>query len=556
VLIAWLPSRRWVGPVYRFIAAEVVSEISSPPDTGIRPTPGYDAEFMAIDVATPLTLRMLEDHLGATADLFRGLTDVEVQRDYVLALLFFKRASDIYNEETASAIDELGGIEDAEGIISANLDAYHVLRIPEGAFWDEVRQTDRAQLGTALNDALRAVAVANARQLAGVFDYTDFNNRKALPPDNLADVVRHFNELGPLTRERVPPDMLGSAYEWLIAKFAADAGKAGGEFYTPAPVGVLGSRLLAPDARATGYDPTCGSGGLLLHLRDEAFRLHGDDARAFSLFGQELKPTTWAIGRMNMLLHGAGGAATVEQGDTLFSPAFLENGGVRQFDIVIANPPFSSKNWGHEKFRAGGDPFGRIAHLPPKSHGEMAFVQHMVASLTPGGRMAVVLPNGALFRGRNEQAVRRDLVDSDLVEAVIQLPKDMFYGAGIPACYLMINTSKPENRQGRVLFIDGSQGFERVETKNTLRDIDIAAIVDAFTDDEDREGLSAWVDTGDVRERRYSLSVRRYVRGAGEDEDVLGLEDALAQLQAARAEARAADADLDELLTELDNTGS
>ena len=408
------------------------------------PARSIPSSDMAIDVAAPLTQKALEDHLWASADLFRGLTDVEVQRDYVLALLFFKRACDIYTEETASAIEELGGIDEAEDIIHANPDAYHVLRIPDGSFWDEVRRTDRNQLGTALNDALRAIAVANPRQLSGVFSYTDFNNRKALPPDNLAEVVRHFNELGPLTRERVPPDMLGAAYEWLIAKFAAAAGQgrrrvlhasAGWTFSArassrrrPVPTGTT-----RPAARAV----CC----FISATRHSIFT--ATQARAFTLFGQELKPTTWAIGRMNMLLHGAGGAATIEQGDTLFSPAFLQNGRVRRFDYVIANPPFSSKNWGHDKLKASGDPFGRIKYLPPKRHGEMAFVQHMVASLAADGRMAVVLPNGALFRARNEQLVRRDLIEADIVEAVIQLPKDMFYGAGIPACYLVINKAKP-----------------------------------------------------------------------------------------------------------------
>jgi type I restriction enzyme M protein len=511
---------------------------------------------MAIDVAAPLTLRSLEDHLWDSADLFRGLTDVEVQRDYVLALLFFKRASDIYAEETAFAIEELGGIPEAEDIIKANIDAYHVLRVPDGTSWDEVRQTDQDALGTALNDALRAIAAANPRQLSGVFDYTDFNNRKALPPENLANVVRHFNKLGPLTQERVPRDMLGAAYEWLIAKFAAEAGRAGGEFYTPAPVGVLGARILAPPARADAYDPTCGSGGLLLHLREEALQLHGDQARAFTLFGQELKPTTWAIGRMNMLLHGASGAATIEQGDTLFSPAFLKDGKVRRFDLVIANPPFSSKNWGHEKLKSGGDPFGRINHLPPKRHGEMAFVQHMVSSLKEGGRMAVVLPNGALFRARNEQAVRSDLIEADIVEAVIQLPKDMFYGAGIPACYLVVNTAKPESRRDRVLFIDGSECFERQDTKNVMRDEDIDRIATAFGDGAEDDGFSVWVTREEIRSRRYNLSVRRYVRGAAEDEEGLTLAEALAELRASRDECRSADSALDELLAELDGNGT
>ncbi len=213
---------------------------------------------MAINVAAPLILSQLEDHLWASADLFRGLTDVEVQRDYVLALLFFKRACDIYDEETAQAVDELGGIEEAEDIINANLDAYHVLRIPAGATWDEVRQTDQDELGTALNDALRAIAVANPRQLSGVFDYTDFNNRKALPAENLAQVVRHFHGLGPLTKERVTPDMLGGAYEWLIAKFAAAAGTASRNACSEAHfwTGKLPTELpYGPTMRAEGFEP-------------------------------------------------------------------------------------------------------------------------------------------------------------------------------------------------------------------------------------------------------------------------------------------------------------
>jgi type I restriction enzyme M protein len=512
---------------------------------------------VAISPTAPLTLSQLEDHLWASADLFRGLTDVEVQRDYVLALLFFKRACDLYAEETEAALADLGDIPEARAIVDANPTAYHPILIPEGGFWEDVLEVDRDDLGSALNDALRAIAIANPQQMATVFDYTDFNNRKALPPENLAEVVRHFNALGPLTKDRVPPDMLGQAYEWLIAKFAAAAGKAGGEFYTPAPVGRLGARILAPAANARGYDPTCGSGGLLLQLRDEAFRHHGPAAQAMSLYGQELKPTTLAIGRMNMLLHGAGGAATIEQGDTLFAPAFLEGGSVRRFDVVIANPPFSSKNWGHEKLKAAADPFGRIRHLPPKRHGEMAFVQHMVASLAEGGRMAVVLPNGALFRARTEAAVRRDLVEADIVEAVIQLPKDMFYGAGIPACYLVINCAKSETRRGRILFVDGSQGFHRTDTKNVLRDEDIDRIVEAYRGDQDREGFSAWVSNQQVAERRFNLTVRRYVSAPGaDDETLLTVAEALAEFRVARIEREAAEADLDEVLTKLDGNGS
>jgi type I restriction enzyme M protein len=504
---------------------------------------------VAIDPSAPLTLRQLEDHLWASADLFRGLTDVEVQRDYVLALLFFKRASDIYAEETAAAIEALGDIPGAVDIIEANPDAWHALRLPANTGWAEVVDTDDSLLGEALNDAVRAIATANPSQLADVFTYTDFNNAKALPSENLREVVDHIAGLGPLTEERVTPDMLGQAYEWLIAKFAANAGKAGGEFYTPAPVGGLGARLLRPAPNAHAYDPTCGSGGLLLQLRAEAFRLHGDAARALTLWGQELKPTTWAVGRMNMLLHGAAAAATIAQGDTLFAPEFLEGGRVRQFDLIIANPPFSSKNWGHDKLKAG-DPFGRITHLPPKKHGEMAFVQHMVASLADGGRMAVVLPNGALFRPKGELEVRRELIEQDLVEAVVQLPKDMFYGAGIPACYLIVNRAKASSRTGRVLFIDASQSFERRDSKNVLRPQDIDRIAEAFSDDDDQEGFSRWVSHDEIQERRFNLVVRRYIRTTS-DEDVVSLPEALAALEEARESRRSADQAVDALLAAM-----
>jgi type I restriction enzyme M protein len=223
---------------------------------------------MAIDQHAPLTLSGLEAHLGASADLFRN--KISNQKDYVLALLFFKRASDRHREETAAALAELAADsvpgDAAEEIISDNPRAYHSILIPDGHFWEEVRATDRGGLGRALNDALTALGRANPKQLAGVFEHTDFNNKTALPPDDLADVLNHFHELGPLTNERITPDMLGQAYEWLIAKFAATAGKGGGEFYTPAAVGKLGAKLLAPEPGQDVYDPTCGSGGLLLQV--------------------------------------------------------------------------------------------------------------------------------------------------------------------------------------------------------------------------------------------------------------------------------------------------
>ncbi len=462
-----------------------------------------------------LTLRQLEDHLWAAADLFRN--KISNQKDYILALLFFKRASDLYAEAEAAAVAELvaDGVPESEAaaLVRRDPSAWHSILVPEKHGWEEVRNTDEPQLGEALNEALGAIGRANPKQLAGVFERTDFNNKNALPNEDLAKILDHFHQLGPLTSDRVPEDMLGKAYEWLIAKFAASSGKAGGEFYTPSEVGRLCALLLEAKPGEEIYDPTCGSGALLLQVLARAEEQHGEQARSIFLHGQELNPETWAIARMNMLLHGAGEAAEVERGDTLREPAFLNaEGGIRQFDVVVANPPFSPKNWGHDWLKASGDPFGRINHVPPKSHGEMAFVQHMVASLNERGRLAVVLPNGVFFRGGAELATRRQLVDLDLIEAVIQLPKDMFYGAGIPACILICNRSKPGKRQGHVLFIEASNCYIRQDTKNVMRPADIERIAAAYRSGEAHEGFSASVSAPRIAEQKYNLSVRRYVQ--------------------------------------------
>lgn len=509
---------------------------------------------MAIDPLKPLTLKSLEDHLWKSADLFRN--KISNQKDYILPLLFFKRASDRFHEERANALEhDLAGVpaEAAVKIIEANPATYHSVIVPPGRFFNDVRATDKESQGKALNEALRDIGRANPKQLSRVFEAIDFNNKNALRPDDLQAILDHFNELGPLTNDRVTPDMLGAAYEWLIAKFAATSGKAGGEFYTPGQVGKLGARILNPRANDEAYDPTCGSSGLLLQILYEARRLHGDEARGFAIFGQELNPETWAIARMNMLLHGASGAATIEDGDTLKEPKFLTPGGaVGKFDLVIANPPFSPKNWGHEWLKKSGDPFGRITHIPPKSHGEIAFVQHMLASLKDDGRLAVVLPNGVFFRAGAELALRKDLIEADLIEAVIQLPKDMFYGAGIPACYLIINKAKREERKGKVLFVDASECFERVDTKNVLRNEDIERIVAAFTSDEAEDGFSAFAVNTEIAERRFNLTVRRYVLG-GDDDDgaVLSFDEALAAYSTAVAAREVAQAQAESVIAAL-----
>ncbi|MFI9253704.1 N-6 DNA methylase [Streptomyces sp. NPDC053069] len=500
---------------------------------------------MTADTNTPISLRKLEDHLWAAADLFRN--KVSNQKDYILALLFFKRASDLYAEETAAALAELGDIDDAKEL--ARDRAYHVLEIPRGHQWDDVRGTDPAAMGQALNDALSAIGRANPKQLAGVFERTDFADEMALPADDLVRIVDHFHELGRLNSQRVSADMLGQAYEWLIAKFAAASGKGGGEFYTPAEVGNLMAVLLDPQDDDDIHDPTCGSGGLLLQCVNHA-RRQARNTRSLSLSGQELNPETWAIARMNMLLHGVGEASEIKLGDTLAAPSFLDGNKLRTFDIVIANPPFSSKNWGHERFKSSADPFDRIKHLPPKSHGEMAFVQHMIASLNSRGRMAVVLPNGVFFRAGGELAVRRDLVDGDLIEAVIQLPKDLFYGAMIPACVLVCNRAKATNRTDRILFIDASNGFERRDTKNVLTSAAIEEVAKHFHSGEPRNGFAAWATREQVIDLSYNLTVRRYVRSKTSVESI-DLSTSMQNLKSAIDRSQASDTDVLALLAKL-----
>jgi type I restriction enzyme M protein len=503
---------------------------------------------MATTEPAPLSLSRLEAHLWQAADLFRN--KVSNQKDYILALLFFKRASDLYEEELEVALEELGDVPNA-GELARDI-AFHVLQVPQGHTWEDVRNTDEALQGQALNDALAAIGRANPKQLAGVFERTDFNNKMALPSDDLARIVEHFHKLGPLNSTHIKEDVLGQAYEWLIAKFAAASGKGGGEFYTPAEVGKLAAGLLEPQDGAHIYDPTCGSGGLLLQCLVRAEK-QGVNVRSLFLYGQELNPETWAIARMNMLLHGAGDAAEIKLGDTLAAPAFADGDQIKTFDLVVANPPFSSKNWGHERLKKSGDPYGRIKHLPPKSHGEIAFLQHMVASMNDTARLAVVLPNGVFFRTGAELALRKDLVDADLVEAIVQLPVDLFYGAGIPACILVLNRAKSDRRKGRVLMIDNSAGFERRDTKNVLTEEAIGRVVATYKGDTEEEGFARWISDEEIAAHHYSLTVRRYVSPSGDSNgEVPDLGDAIEAYRDARNKRSQAEERLDEVLATLE----
>ncbi|MDH5491959.1 MAG: type I restriction-modification system subunit M, partial [Myxococcales bacterium] len=394
-----------------------------------------------------LTLQHLESHLWEAANILRGSpVDRTDWKSYILPLLFFKRICDVWDEEYAEAVESYG--EDFED--------EHRFQVPEGCHWRDVRET-ASNVGKKLQNAMRGIEAANQQHLYGVFGDAQWTNKDRLPNDLLKDLVEHFSAL-PLGNKTVRNDVIGDAYEYLIKKFADTTNKKAGEFYTPRSVVRLMVDILDPKEGETVYDPACGTGGMLL-AAVEHVRERGGDPRTFfgRLFGQEKNLTTSSVARMNLLLHGVEDFQ-IERGDTLRNPVFTDasTGGLATFDVVIANPPFSLDKWGREVWES--DPWGRtIAGLPPESNGDFAWVQHMLKSLARKGRVAVVLPIGATIRRGAEQDIRRHLIEQDLVDAVIGLAPDLFYGTVVEAVILVLRDAKPKSHKGNILFVDGSK---------------------------------------------------------------------------------------------------
>ena len=457
-----------------------------------------------------LTLAQLARHLWGAADLLRGSIDSGDFKHYIFGLLFYKRLCDVWEEEYAERLAEY---EDAE--LAADPEE-HRFHIPEGCFWKDVRK-ESVDIGTVLNTSFRAIEDANPR-LKGVFQDVDFANKERFPDHLLDSLLQHF-ETYRMRKADVDSTVLGDAYEYLIAKFADDAGKKGGEFYTPKQVVKLMVEILRPEEGQTVYDPACGSGGMLLEAIHYMERT-GLNAKALTLYGQEKNLNTWAICKMSLFLHDIDDAF-VERGDTLLDPQHLSGEKViKRFDLVLANPPFSLKNWGH-KVWSKGDPYGRDTYgCPPKSYGDLAFIQHMVASVKSTGRMAVVCPHGVLFRGGAEGKIRKGLLEDDLIEAVVGLGPNLFYGTGIPAAVLFINRSKPADRKGKVLIVNGSEEFTDGKTQNTLSDANVHCLAAAVHAWSDEERFSRVVTLGELREGNHNLNITRYVDNSKPEEPI------------------------------------
>jgi type I restriction enzyme M protein len=487
----------------------------------------------------------LKSHLWQCAEILRGsAVDRTDWKAYILPLLFFKRISDVWDEETADAAMVFG---DADPV---DFPEVHRFNVPEGCHWRDARET-AVNVGAALSHAMREIERANPETLYRVFGAADWGNREMLTDEILKDLLEGLSAAS-LGNKAVGTDVLGDAYEYLIGKFAdITKRKKAGEFYTPRSVVRMMVELLDPKAGESIYDPACGTGGMLLGAIEHVQRA-GGDARTFfgKIYGQEKNLTTASIARMNLVLHGIEDFQVVRE-DTLRSPAFTDSstGGLATFDCVIANPPFSLKEWGRDLWEA--DPWGRAAFgLPPESFGDYAWVQHMVASIAVrSGRMAVVLPQGALFRKDAEGRIRQALLEQDLIEAVIGLAPNIFYGTGLAPAVVVLRRNKPARRKRRVLIADASSLFRKGRAQNFLdpeHAAQIVAWVRAFKDVPDRVKV---VGLDDIKAQDWTLNISRFVMPPV-GEDIPPLAEAVAAFKQAVADARAAEDRLRDVLTE------
>ena len=455
----------------------------------MHPSPGH------------LGQQALESYLWGAANLLRGLIDAGDYKQYVFPLLFFKRLSDVWDEDYRIAFDETSDQEYAWATANDRF------IIPAGAHWSNVRRAAR-DVGRTLRGAFRAIETANPERLVGVFGNAPWTDKAQMPDATLKNLVEHFSK-HTLSLAAVPEDELGNGYEYLIKQFANDSGHTAQEFYTNRTLVHLMTQMLRPRPVERIYDPTAGTGGMLISALAEV-RRKGGDARTLGLYGQEIIGTTASIARMNLVLHGVEDFRIVV-GNALNDPGFIECDRLMTFDVVLANPPYSIKTWNRDAWL--DDPWGRnILGTPPQGRADYAFFQHILKSLDPQtGRCAILFPHGILFR-QEEAAMRRGLIERDLVECVLGLGPNLFYNSPMEACVVICRTRKPPERRGKVLFIDAVRQIARERAQSLLAAEHQKRILTAYEAFRDEPGFAAVASNHDVLANDGNLSILRYVR--------------------------------------------
>lgn len=502
-----------------------------------------------------LTQEEINGTLWRACDTFRGKIDSAIYKDYILVMLFIKYVSDIYKERRQEMMEKYNN--DVE-MVERQM-RYERFALNERSTFDYIYdKRNQPNIGEIINIALEQVEEENKTKLRGVFKNIDFNSEAVLGSTKerntmLKNLLEDFKDLDLRPSRLKGDDIIGNAYEYLIGHFASDAGKKGGEFFTPAEVSELLARLVKPQENDRIYDPTCGSGSLLIKAFNKV-----PNGKA-QIYGQERNGQTHSLCRMNMFLHNIYDAK-IEWGDTLANPKHLENDKLMKFQVVVANPPFSLDKWasgfageGNDKnfnMEASLDPYNRFSWgVPPKSKGDYAFVLHMLHSLAEGGRMGVVLPHGVLFRGASEGKIRKKIIDMNLLDAVIGLPANLFYGTGIPACILVFK----QNRDRKdILFIDasGDEYYEKGKNQNKLREEDIQRIVVAYEKYETIDKFAYVASIDEIKDNDYNLNIPRYV-DTFEEEELVDMEEVAKNIASIKEELEQVELQMSKYLKEL-----
>lgn len=539
----------------------------------------------------PLNLAALESWLWESANILRGSIDSSDFKNYIFGLLFLKRFNDVF-EERVRQLEQDDKLSEKEAAVEVQA-KWGIF--PPNARWPSlIARTEN--IGEALDKAFADIE-ANNTELQHVLTATQYGDKRILTDATLQRLLRHFNQYRLGNADLYKADMLGDAYEYLIKQFADDAGKKGGEFYTPKAVVQLVVELIDPQPGHSVYDPTCGSGGMLVESAHHIAKLPGGtlmgDRPNALLYGQEKNLGTWAIAKLNLYLHNM--RAEIERGDTLVEPKHLEGGYLKTFDRVIANPPFSAKAWwtpleleaeaaqdseggagsNNKKpktpsYKTVSDPFGRFSYgVPPRGYADLAFAQHMLASLKADGRMGVILPHGVLFRSGEEGKIREGLLfgtdaasggqPGDLIEAIVGLPEALFYNTTIAACVLVLNKRKPAALKDKVIIVDASQDYEEGKAQNSLRPEDIDRIVAAhraaFDQQKEVARYSRVVPLQEIRDNGGNLNISRYI-DTGEAEESVNVPATLELLSELEAEEAAVDDRLNRFLAEMGLLGA